>query len=202
MADEKHLLKPLSLYAKSKVKVEKYILSFKGKTKVEPIILRFATAFGSSPRMRFDLTINQFIRELILNKKILIYDANTWRPYCHVKDFSYLIEKILKFNKSNLAFEIFNAGDKKNNYTKKQIINKIIKYIPEAKIEFQKHGEDPRNYRVNFSKVKKVLNFKANYSVEKGIFEIIQFLKKNKKFLKKKKEIFGNYKINPKSILS
>ena len=88
LADEEHDLNPLSLYAKSKVNIEKYILSLYKKSSMRPTILRFATAFGLSPRMRFDLTVNQFTKELKLNKKLQVFDENTWRPYCHVKDFA------------------------------------------------------------------------------------------------------------------
>ena len=63
---ERHSLNPLSLYAKFKVDIEKYIISLKGKTKMSPTILRFATAFGFSLRMRYDLTVNEFIRELAI----------------------------------------------------------------------------------------------------------------------------------------
>ena len=64
LADEEYKLNPLSSYAKCKVKIEKYILSLKGKNDIKPTILRFATAFGISPRMRFDLTINEFTRDI------------------------------------------------------------------------------------------------------------------------------------------
>ena len=70
LADEEHELSPLSLYAKSKVNIERYILSFNKKSSMRPTILRFATAFGLSPRMRFDLTVNQFTKELKLNNKL------------------------------------------------------------------------------------------------------------------------------------
>ena len=71
-------------------------MSLKGKVDYSPTILRFATAFGISPRMRFDLTINEFTRELYLKNNLDIYDANTWRPYCHVNDFVKLIDKVLQ----------------------------------------------------------------------------------------------------------
>lgn len=80
LADEKYELNPLSLYAKSKVNAEKYILSLQGKTGMNPTILRFATAFGLSPRMRFDLTVSEFTRELAIGNELLVYDAHTWRP--------------------------------------------------------------------------------------------------------------------------
>ncbi len=193
---EKHKLKPISLYAKSKVKVEKKIMNLKKKDSFQPTILRFATAFGHSERMRYDLTINQFVFELYKKGFIEVYDYNTWRPYCHVKDFARLIERVIKADQSLTAYEIFNVGSNKNNYTKKDIAKKIKKRIG-GKIVFSKKSQDKRNYIVDFSKVKKKLNFLPKYSVEYGINEIIKNLK-----LEKNKIInytnFGNYKISKK----
>ena len=191
-AKENEVLKPLSLYAKDKVAIEKYILGFKFKTKSEVIILRFATAFGVSDRMRFDLTINEFTRDLLFFKKLKVYDADTWRPYCHVKDFAITIEKIINIKKK-LNFQIFNVGSDKNNYTKRQISQKIKKILKIGKITFQENSNDPRNYKVNFDKIKKVINFQPNHSVNYGIMETIKYLKK---FYVKKKNYtkkMGNY---------
>ena len=94
LLSENATLNPLSIYAKNKVMIEKYILQLKN-VKFIPTILRFSTAFGlSSERMRFDLTINQFVKEAFKNK-LEIYDGDTYRPYCHVKDFAELLIKFL-----------------------------------------------------------------------------------------------------------
>ena len=90
---ESSKLSPLSYYAKDKVKIEKYIMKIKPKTSL--CIFRFATAFGFSERMRFDLTINDFCYQLINKNKLDVYDPLTWRPYCHVKDFARAIEKFI-----------------------------------------------------------------------------------------------------------
>ena len=119
VADENTPLAPLSLYAKSKVKIEKFLMqSFSSSTCIT--ILRFATAFGMSPRMRYDLTVNQFVREAYYKKYIEIYDGDTYRPYCHVKDFSKIIQKII-INKDTERFknQIFNVGRDDNNCSKK-----------------------------------------------------------------------------------
>ena len=192
-ADEKFQLRPLSLYAKAKVEIENYILEKKKiKTGYEPVILRFATAFGLSHRMRFDLTVNEFTFDL-LNKKVLeVYDPETWRPYCHVKDFSRIILLVLNEKKKNLNFEIFNCGSDENNFRKKDIVNLIKKKISNTKVVFKSGDVDPRNYRVNFSKIQNVLNFKSKYSVSYGIDEIINNFQL---FKDKDKKFFGNYEI-------
>ena len=192
LANEKTSLKPLSLYAKSKVKCEKYLL----KSKLEcPTVLRFATAFGWSKRMRFDLTVNEFTKNQYFEKPIDIYDQDTWRPYCHVKDFSRIIRKVLKAKKSDTSYEIFNVGSNKNNSTKKQIINKIneILKLDGKNINYLSRGFDKRDYRVDFTKLEKKLKIKANYTIDYGIKEIIKNIKKNTKKFKNIK--LGNYKI-------
>jgi nucleoside-diphosphate-sugar epimerase len=194
-AKENSKLKPLSLYAKSKVSIEKLILNKNKKGSTVPTILRFATAFGLSKRMRFDLTINEFTKDIYLNKKLDVYDIDTWRPYCHVKDFSRLIHKVMNSKKSKVHFQVFNAGLTSNNFTKKMIIERILKYIKSDKINYLEKGKDRRNYKVDFSKLKKKLNFNIKYSVDFGIKEIIQWLKKNKKLNFNK---FGNYNLKTK----
>ena len=194
IADENFELKPLSLYAKAKVEIEKFILSKKSdKIDYEPVILRFATAFGSSPRMRFDLTINEFIYELLNKKELMVYDPDTWRPYCHVLDFARLISQIILINKENLSFEIFNAGSDKNNYTKRGIVDLVASKIKGSKINFKEGDVDPRNYKVNFKKVESQINFKTKYNVEDGIDELINFIKSNNF---KNKNLYGNYNID------
>lgn len=173
LADENFELNPLSLYAKSKVAAEKYILGMKGTVDFSPIILRFATAFGLSPRMRFDLTVSEFVLDLASGKELLVYDPDTWRPYCHVKDFARLISQVLVARSDVVSFEVFNAGGDLNNYTKRGIVELILAKRPECTVKYQQHGSDPRNYRVNFSKVRERLGFTPEFSVSDGIDELL-----------------------------
>ena len=192
--DEKSKLKPLSHYAECKVKNEMILKKFSNKSNVKWTILRFATAFGVSDRMRFDLTINEFVKEAFYNKNLDVYDKNTWRPYCHIKDFSRVIHAVIN-DKTNVSNnEIFNVGSNENNFTKKQIIEKIQKKIPFSKISYLKNSKDKRDYNVNFNKIKKKLKFKTKYSVDYGINEIKKYLSKMNKNHSYYK-YFGNYKI-------
>ena len=197
VADEDFELKPLSLYAKAKVLIENYLINKKNKVNYSATILRFATAFGLSPRMRFDLTINQFTIELFLKKELVVFDENTWRPYCHVNDFAKLIYNVINTKKDNIHFQIFNAGGNKNNYTKKMIIDYITSKIKNTNIIYNQNDSDPRNYKVSFDKVKDVLGFEPEFSVEMGIVELIEKLKNNSfsNYLNQN-HIYGNYKIN------
>ena len=196
LADENTKLKPVSSYAKHKVEIEKYILSLKNQIDYSPTILRFATAFGLSPRMRFDLTINQFTREILEGKNLKIYDPDTWRPYCHVVDFARLIAKVILCEKDKTNFEIFNVGSDENNFTKRQILDQIVKTIPSKNFTFVKGDLDPRDYRVNFSKIKRVLNFEVRYSVQDGINEICSAIKsKQLESQNSNLDELGNFKI-------
>lgn len=201
LADEKTELKPLSLYAKAKVEMEKFILSQKNTENYCATILRFATAFGLSPRMRFDLSVNEFVRALYLGNELVVYDQETWRPYCHVLDFALALKMVLEAPKEDVFFEIFNAGSEKNNYTKKMIVDAVLQYIPAGKVRYQQLGSDPRNYRVDFQKIKNILGFEARFSVEDGIVEILTALK-NKCFENTilPPQFYGNYEIDEKYI--
>ena len=197
LADENFTLSPLSLYAKAKVANEKYLMDKKDEVDYKGVVLRFATAFGLSPRMRFDLSVSEFVRDVYFGKELLVYDEHTWRPYCHVRDFARLLDIVINAEDEKVAFEIFNAGGDVNNFTKKMIVEEILKHIPEGKIIYGENGSDPRNYKVSFSKVKSVLGFEPFFSVPDGIEELIESLKFGLyKDSIEKREVYGNYKIN------
>lgn len=191
-AKESSQLKPLSLYSKDKVFIENYLKNNAKKFKFSFTILRFATAFGVSPKMRFDLSISDFTHQMFFKKKITVYDPNTWRPYCHVKDFAKMIFITLKSKEKYVKNEIYNVGSNINNFTKKKIISEISKIIPNVSVNYLKNDIDPRNYKVNFSKVKGKLKFNQDYSVQFGIKELIKNFKRGKF---KNVTYLGNYNI-------
>jgi len=196
IANEETILNPLSDYAKAKVEIENYILLNKENIDYSPTILRFATAFGLAPRMRFDLTVNEFTRDVALGKDLVVFDADTWRPYCHVKDFASIILNVLNSPNDVVGFQVFNSGSNKNNSTKRGIIEKISKHVSVKNVVFKNKGADTRNYRVDFSKIKNILNFEPIYDIEYGIKEIINALE-NKIYvdIEHNKNYHGNYYI-------
>jgi nucleoside-diphosphate-sugar epimerase len=196
LADENFTLSPLSLYAKSKVAAEQHLLAGKGKVDYTPTILRFATAFGLAPRMRFDLTVNEFTRALAIGQELTVFDAHTWRPYCHVKDFGRLIEMVMKAPHADIAFEVFNAGGEVNNFTKQGVVDTILTLLPGAKVKYQEHGSDPRNYRVNFAKVRNILGFEPQYTVHHGVTELLSAIKQRVfDRVDQMRNFHGNYEI-------
>jgi nucleoside-diphosphate-sugar epimerase len=178
--DENSKLAPVSLYAELKVKFEKYMLNeIDKKDDFSPTSLRFSTVYGLSSRMRFDLTVNEFTKDLALGKELIVFGEQFWRPYCHVKDFSNAFITTLESPKEKVAYNVFNVGDTKENYTKQMIVNEIKKVLPNSKIKYVAKNDDPRDYRVNCDKIKKELDFKISMTVPDGIMEIKRVIQEN-----------------------
>ena len=169
--NEESELRPISLYAKLKVKFEKYLMN---NTSTPYTILRFSTVYGFSPRMRFDLTVNEFTRNFCLEKKQEIWGPSFNRPYCHVDDLSRSIILSIESKNSLSINNVFNVGDTSENYTKKMLMEELLKKIPDGKVDYVDRDEDPRDYRVNSDKIKEILNFKITKRVPDGISEIIK----------------------------
>lgn len=152
-------LDPLSLYAETKVIAENELLTSDGLPSI--VVLRFATAHGLSPRMRFDLTVNQFTRTIWGSNPIDVYDANTWRPYCHVNDFGDVIDEIIQ-HPALEGRHVFNVGSDYNNYSKSSLISTISEALgKEASVRDIGEGPDQRNYKVAFGKISRLLPAKT-----------------------------------------
>ena len=171
--NEDSVLEPVSLYAETKVAVEKELLSASIGKDLAVTVLRFATVFGISPRMRFDLTVNEFTMELLRNKALSVYGEQFWRPYIHVRDAARAIALILESPKETIAGKVFNVGDTSQNYQKSGIIELMRSQIPgDLTIEFLHKEEDPRDYKVSFERIHKILGFNITTTVTDGINEI------------------------------
>ncbi len=193
-ATEETELKPLSIYAETKVAMEEFILN-EGETGFSPTVLRIATAYGLSPRMRFDLTVNEFIYLLASGKHLEVYDKDTWRPYCHVRDISAAIIRVLESDRNVVANEVFNVGSDENNFTKAMLVDEILKHI-DGEVSFVEGSTDPRNYRVSFNKIQNALDFHPRHSVKAYIPELIAAVKSG--LFLREPEIpgyYGNYEI-------
>lgn len=166
-------LRPVSLYAESKVGMEHYMLDDDSQSSPILTVLRISTLYGLSPRMRFDLTVNEFTMELISEKKLIVYGEQFWRPYVHVRDASRAVNLVLESPAEKVHRQVFNVGDTKENYTKGQLVASIVEHLG-GKLEIQrvKKDEDPRDYRVDFSKIKETLGFRITRTVPDGIAEV------------------------------
>jgi nucleoside-diphosphate-sugar epimerase len=176
LLNENSPLRPVSLYARLKVQFEQYLLSSKIRMDFTPTALRFATVYGLSPRMRFDLTVNEFMREATLKGKLAIFGEQFWRPYCHVDDLARSCVLVLQSDPQKVDHNVFGVGDTGQNYQKKMLAEEISKIIPGVSIQYVKSDEDPRDYRVDFSKIKAQLGFNITKTVPDGLNEIHSIL--------------------------
>lgn len=180
--DESSALNPVSLYAETKVSVEKYLTSQDKQNVCKPTCLRFSTVYGLSPRPRFDLTVNEFARDLALGRELTIFGEQFWRPYCHVVDLARSVVEVIKADEKLVAFEVFNVGDTGENYQKKMLVNEIAKHLKEVKVKYVHKVEDPRDYRVSFAKIQNKLNFHVSKKVPSSVADIIKVVQEG--FLK------------------
>ena len=170
-------LRPVSLYAELKVKFEKYILEERKNSNMCATSLRFSTVYGFSPRIRFDLTVNEFTRNATINGEQEIWGAQFWRPYCHVEDLARAVIVVLETDNAKVKSEVFNVGSTDENYNKGMIIEEVCKVVPNVKVNYVDMNEDPRDYRVNFDKIKSQLGYSITKKVPDGVKEIYTLLK-------------------------
>jgi nucleoside-diphosphate-sugar epimerase len=164
-------LNPISHYGVTKVNAEREVLNYGG------ISIRLATVFGSSPRMRMDLLVNEFVYKALTDKYITIFEKNFIRNYIHIRDvantFVYMIE-----NYEKLKGDVFNVGLSNANLSKQQLVEKIKEYVPDFAITYSDYYEDPdkRDYIVSNAKLES-LGWTPQYSLDDGIVELIKTYK-------------------------
>ena len=173
--DEQGELAPVSLYATQKVSVEQALLGgdFDG---LPVTCLRFATVYGVAPRMRFDLTVNEFTRDLWADRELEVFGEQFWRPYVHVRDAGRGIRTVLEADDNKVVGEVFNVGRSGENYRKLDLVEIIQGQIDRGKVNFVHRDEDPRDYKVSFDKVRERLGFETLMTVPEGIAELISAL--------------------------
>ncbi len=171
--DEMAPLKPQSLYAQTKIQSEHYLLSLRDAV-FAPCILRFATLYGLSPRMRFDLAVNVMTVKAALEHEVIVYGGDQWRPFLHVCDAARAIIQVVEQTSSDLSAEIYNCGSEMENYHLKDIGQLIVQEVPGSKLTMVPEQFDKRSYRINFEHIQRDLNFRCNYRVIYGIREILE----------------------------
>lgn len=165
-------LRPVSLYAELKVKFENYILNERKDASICATALRFSTVYGFSPRIRFDLTVNEFTRNAAIKGEQEIWGQQFWRPYCHVEDLARSVILVLESPKEKVNKNVFNVGNTEENYSKGMVIKEVCKVVPNVQVNYVESNEDPRDYRVNFDKIKNELGYTITKKVPQGIQEI------------------------------
>jgi nucleoside-diphosphate-sugar epimerase len=173
--DESGDLKPVSLYAEQKVAIERGLLALNG---AGPAVtcLRFATVYGVGRRMRFDLTVNEFTRDLWAGRPLEVFGELFWRPYIHVGDAARAIATVLAAPSESVAGEVFNAGHSDENYRKLDLVGLITDRLGRGEVSYVPRDEDPRDYKVSFAKIRERLGFEPLHRVPDGIDEVVRAL--------------------------
>lgn len=169
--DEDAPLAPVSLYAEQKVAIERHLQT------LSPDVLgwtglRFATIYGIAPRMRFDLTVNEFTRDLAAGRALEVFGEQFWRPYVHVADAAHAVRMVLESPADRVCGTTFNVGRTADNHRKLDLVGLIRRQVDTGSVAYVSRSEDPRDYRVDFSRVRDVLGFVPRNAVPDGIREI------------------------------
>jgi nucleoside-diphosphate-sugar epimerase len=173
--DEDGALAPVSLYARQKVAMERALLDG-ADGPMDVVCLRFATLYGVAPRMRFDLTVNEFTRDLWSDRSLEVFGEQFWRPYVHVRDAARAMREVLDAPAAHVAGRVFNVGRSGENYRKLDLVELIRSQTDRGTVSFVHRSEDPRDYKVSFDRIARVLGFTTEMTVPDGIAEIIAAL--------------------------
>jgi len=175
---EESPLNPQSLYAETKIAGEEYLLSQKD-APTAPLLFRFATLYGISPRTRFDLIVNQFVLEAFTKRELIIYQRGYSRSFVHIRDVARGVIMGLEAEKSKVQGQVFNLGTENGNYSKDDIVRLVLKRMPQTIVEYKDltFGGDMRDITVSFAKIKNVLGFDTTLDVDDGIRELLFALK-------------------------
>src|SRR6266498_2617558 len=175
---EESPLNPQSIYAETKIAAEEFLLSQKDSA-CAPLLFRFATLYGISPRTRFDLIVNQFVLDAFTKRSLIIYQRGYSRSFVHIRDVVRGVIMGIEAERSKVCGEGFNLGTDDGNYSKDDIVNLILKRMPETVVEYKNltFGGDMRDITVSFAKIKQVLGFETTLDVDDGIRELLFALK-------------------------
>jgi nucleoside-diphosphate-sugar epimerase len=166
LADEDAPLRPLGVYASSKVEAEEAVL--RSGPAISRTVLRLGTICGLSPRMRFDLLVNDMARAAALDDPIRLFAPDAWRPFLHIRDAARAVEWALEAAKPAAA-RVFNVvGD---NYQKKGLLELVRRHFPEAVIEVQPAVPDARDYRVSAARIRQEGGFAPACTIEAAFLE-------------------------------
>jgi nucleoside-diphosphate-sugar epimerase len=174
--DECSYLRPVSLYAKSKIASEKVLMAM-GDHRFAPTILRFGTIYGLSGRTRFDLVVNLLAAKAVTDGKITICGGAQWRPFLHVDDAALSVLTVLEAPISLVGNEVFNVGSDRQNYRIEEVGELIRQAVPGSQIVSFEAGDDARDYRVSFNKIRQVLDFEPRWQLEQGIEQVVNIVR-------------------------
>ena len=177
--DERSEVHPVSLYGHTKHASEK-ILADITSPNFQPTILRFGTIYGLSGRTRFDLVVNLLTAKAKIDGVITIQDGDQWRPFVHVDDAAAAVSSVLQAPLEVVGGEIFNVGSNEQNTTIRGVGELIHQQVPGAELTETATGNDRRNYRVDFSKIRNLVDFNPAWTLESGIQQVLEAITSGK----------------------
>jgi nucleoside-diphosphate-sugar epimerase len=185
--DESGEVNPLTAYAQCKVKVEQGLKTL-ADDDFTPTYLRNATAYGASPRQRFDIVVNNLAGLAWTTKEIkMLSDGTPWRPLVHVLDICKAAKCALEADRKVIHDQTWNVGDSKENYQIKTVAEIISTTFPGCSLSIGDRGGDKRDYRVSFDKINsKLPGFKTEWTVKKGAEQLLEIFSR----IKMTKEVF------------
>jgi nucleoside-diphosphate-sugar epimerase len=170
---------PQSLYGETKIAAEGYLQKRAVDSDCAPLIFRLSTLYGLSPRMRFDLIINQFLLEAFAKGELLIYQRDYSRSFVHIMDAVDGLLMGLEAPTGKIRGEIFNLGGEDGNYTKDEIVQLICEALPETRVRYKdiSFSGDMRDVKVSFAKIQREFNYWIKRKVADGIEDILRILR-------------------------
>lgn len=171
-------LHPVSLYAKCKAEAETRLSELANQTGVAVTVFRFATVFGLSRRMRFDLAVNVMTKNAYTARKITVDGGGKqWRPFVHVRDVAEAVRRALEAPRETVAGQTLNVGSDANNLRILNLAYRVRDLVPETEIVMAPTDPDLRDYNVSFDRLRHVLDFTPQRAIDEGILEIVEALR-------------------------
>ena len=176
--DEESPVSPQTAYAVCKTLVERDVKKL-ADDRFSPVFLRNATAYGASPRMRFDIVLNNLAGLAWTTKEIkMTSDGTPWRPLVHALDIAQAVGAVLEAPREAVHNEVFNVGDTAHNYRVREIAEVVGEAFPGCRVAFGPPSADNRSYRVSFEKIRKHLpGFKCAWDARRGAQQLYELFK-------------------------